>query len=411
MSIRRKSRFVLLSLASAATFGLVMLSAAARAQQPPEATSPPPGDFQGYPGAPDQGAYDPSAAGDPNQDPYAEGAPPPAEYADQQGGDGAPLIPPNVEGPAYAANDGTYCYVGPHPVDTRVVPGSSWDSTPGQHMRPYPPIDTRLFSYRDGCYYFTGDPRDFGYGGQTYAYYGAHPILDGYGGGWCFMMGPHTHVWAPWSPQFTVVGSWYYWHGPYDPFFWTYWPYYSLYYRSYYPAYYGGGRFYRGGSWRVAPSIRPMQVQAWRGHALRGAAPVYRGAPPAGTVRGAAPGGNFYRGAAGPTARGFGPPAGGQAPAPGFRPAQPGFHPGQPSFRPAQPGFQAAPPAFHSAPPAYRPASPAPPSFRGGSPAGPPPSFHAPSGPSRPAFSPGPAPRSFSPPGGGFHGGGGFHRR
>ncbi|HEX2657239.1 MAG TPA: hypothetical protein VHU40_03160, partial [Polyangia bacterium] len=185
----------------------------------------------------------------------------PAPVADQN--NGAPLIPPNVEGPAYPAANGAYCYVGPHPADTRVAPGPSWDDTQGQHFRPYAPIDTRLFAFRDGCYYFTGDPRDFGYGGQTYAYYGAHPLLDAYGGGWCFMMGPHSHMWRPWSPMFTVVGSWYYWHGPFDPFFWSYWPYYSFYYRTYYPSYYGGGRFYAGGGYRVPPAIRPVQVQAW----------------------------------------------------------------------------------------------------------------------------------------------------
>ena len=193
----------------------------------------------------------------------------PAAPEDNSAGAGAPLIPPNVEGPAYPAPNGNYCYVGPHPVDTRVAPGSSWDDTQGQHFRPYAPIDTRLYAYRDGCYYFTGDPRDFGYGGQTYAYYGAHPLLDAYGGGWCFMMGPHTHMWRPWSPLFTVVGSWYYWHGPYDPFFWSYWPYYSFYYRTYYPSYYGGGRFYAGGGYRIPPAIRPVQVQAWRGAATR----------------------------------------------------------------------------------------------------------------------------------------------
>src|SRR6185295_10138610 len=87
-------------------------------------------------------------------------------------------IPPYVEGPALAAESGGYCYVGPHPSDTRVVPGPAFDDTQGQHVRPYPPIDLRLFSYRNGCYYFIGDPRDFGYGGQVYSYYGAHPVLD-----------------------------------------------------------------------------------------------------------------------------------------------------------------------------------------------------------------------------------------
>jgi hypothetical protein len=208
-----------------------------------------------------------------------------ATYGDQANA-GAPLIPPNVEGPALPAPDGSYCYVGPHPADTRVEPGYSWDGTQGPHHRAYPPIDNRLFAFRDGCYYFTGDPRDFGYGGQTYAYYGAHPILDGYGGGWCFMMGPHAHLWAPWSPNFTVVGTWNYWHGPFDPFFWSYWPYYSFYYRSYYPDYYGGGRFYRGGGYRVAPAIRSVPPQAWRGGAAR-AAPIYRGAPSGRSVQSA----------------------------------------------------------------------------------------------------------------------------
>jgi hypothetical protein len=97
-------------------------------------------------------------------------------------------------------------------------------------MHAYPPVDLRLFELRDGCYYFVGDPHDFGYAGPTFSYYGAHPILDEYGGGWCFMIGPHTHLWRPWSPHFALVGSWYYWKGPYDPFFWAYWPYYSFYY-------------------------------------------------------------------------------------------------------------------------------------------------------------------------------------
>ena len=76
------------------------------------------------------------------------------------------------------------------------------------------------------------------------------------------MMGGHSHLWRPWSPYFTVVGPWYYWYGPYDPFFWSYWPYYSFYYRSYYPSYYAGGRFYRGGGYRAAPPISRVPATA-----------------------------------------------------------------------------------------------------------------------------------------------------
>lgn len=335
---------------------------------------------------------------------------PPTEAVDTQGSaEGSPLIPPGVENAPYATAEGGYCYEGPHPADTRVVPGPSWDPTAGRHIRSYPPIDTRLFAYRDGCYYFTGDPRDFGYAGQTYAYYGAHPLLPTYGGGWCFMMGGHAHLWSPWSPYFTVVGPWYYWRGAYDPFFWSYWPYYSFYYRSYYPHYYGGGRFYRGGGYRVAPPIHRVPASAWRGAApghgpthghgfgdgvgapiTRGAAamPMNRaGAPPASPA--VAP--SFGRPAHGHTV----PPAAGTV-APVVRPG-PSFQ-GRPSFSPGpQPSPGSRPSFLPGAGPSF---SPGPrPSFS----PGPRPSFSP--GP-RPSFSPGPRP-SFSPPaGGGFRGGG-----
>jgi hypothetical protein len=198
------------------------------------------------------------------------------------------LVPPGVEGDAFASSGGGYCYVGPHPSDTRVTPGNPWDPTEGQHLRPYAPVDLRLFSYREGCYYFIGDPRDFGYGGQVSSYYGAHPVLASYGGGWCFMMGGHSHVWSPWSPYFTVVGPWYYWRGPYDPFFWTYWPYYSTYYRAYYPHYYGGGRFYRGGGYQVAPAFGRGGFRGPSGRT--GLAPAVRGAAGAQSSRGTAVG-------------------------------------------------------------------------------------------------------------------------
>ena len=169
-----------------------------------------------------------------------------------------------------AAPDGTnYCFGGPHPVDTRVVAGPAWDESQGRHLHQYPPFDLRLFVLREGCYHFVGDPTDFGYRGQTYSYYGAHPVLETYGGGWCFMIGGHAHWWRPWSPYFTVAGPWYYWYGPYDPFFWNHWPYYAHYYRAYYPRYYGGGRFYRGRRHDrvVAPPVGRVRAAPARGMA------------------------------------------------------------------------------------------------------------------------------------------------
>jgi hypothetical protein len=263
-------------------------------------------------------------------------------------------IPPNVQGAPIPVAGGGYCYGGPHPA-----PGGGWEAVQTPHVHNYAPFDMRLFSYHDGCYYFIGDPRDFGYTGAAYSYYGAHPIADVYGGGWCFMVGPHYHWWRPWSPYFTVVGPWYYWYGPYDPFFWAYWPYYSFYYRSYYPSYYAGGRYYRNG-YRAAPPITHVPPTAgWRGTAA--------GAPPPGGWRGT--------------------PAG--APSAGTAGA----------WRGGAPGTQAAPIRATPAPGGWRgPAT-------GGTPGG---AWHAPAGG---AWHP-PAGGAWHPPaGGGWHppAGGGWH--
>ena len=236
-------------------------------------------------------------------------------------------IPPYVEGQPAVANGGGYCYGGPHPA-----PGGGWEAVQAPHSHDYAPFDLRLFAYREGCYYFIGDPRDFGYTGQTYSYYGAHPIADVYGGGWCFMIGPHYHWWRPWSSNFTVVGPWYYWYGPYDPFFWAYWPYYSFYYRSYYPSYYAGGRYFRNG-YRTAPPITRVPATGWRGGPPAAAGGGgWRGAPPNATrtspLRAApaygAPAGGWRGGAPGAPGGGWhpGPAAAGRPPTGGG-----GWHP------------------------------------------------------------------------------------
>ncbi len=250
----------------------------------------------------------------------------PADYAapvapEQEEGP-APPIPPYVDSPPVAAQGGGYCFDGPHPVDSRVEPGVNWDGTAGRHVHGYPPFDLRLFSFENGCYYFIGDPTDFGYVGDSYSYYGAHPILGIYGGGWCFMIGPHHHIWRPWSPYFTTVGPWFYWEGPYDPFFWTYWPFYHHYYRHYYPGFYGHGTFFRNHA--VAPRITSVPRPMGRsGTAWHGAGAGFRAAPGAGLRGAPGPSGGFRGAPMGP--RGSAPgmnrpapmPRGGAAPAPG----------------------------------------------------------------------------------------------
>jgi hypothetical protein len=321
---------------------------------------------------------------DPN---HPEVVNPPPPVAQQQENP----IPPNVEGQAIQAQGGGYCFGGPHPA-----PGGGWEATTSPHMHDYAPFDMRLFSYHEGCYYFIGDPHDFGYTGESYSYYGAHPILDTYGGGWCFMIGAHTHWWRPWSSYFTVVGPWYYWNGPYDPFFWSYWPYYSFYYRSYYPSYYAGGRFFR--TWRAAPAITHVPATGWRGGASGG----WRGSPGVsrGGAYGAAAVGGAWRASPGGNAYHAAPGAGGAwrgAPAPGggyHAPPMSGWH-GSPVPSPSSSPLRAAPygGGWHAPSGGFHPA----PSGGG---------WHAPSG----GFHPAPSGGGWHAPSGGFHGGGGgFH--
>jgi hypothetical protein len=134
-------------------------------------------------------------------------------------------------------------------VDTRVAAGPAWDDAQGQHIHFYAPFDLRLFAHRDGCYHFIGDPTDFGYRGATFAYYGAHPVHAGHGGGWCFAIGGHAHAWRPWDARFRFVGPWYFWTGAYDRHFWAYWPYWAYFYEHHYPTYYRGGRFHGRLGW------------------------------------------------------------------------------------------------------------------------------------------------------------------
>lgn len=216
------------SVSASGLLGLLLLGPSAWAQSPesapPTAPAALPAPYAPPPGAPAPSAPDPS-------DPAT--------------------IPPQVEAapiPAAGAAGG-FCYAGPHPVDTRVAAGPAWDDARGQHIHFYAPFDLRLFAYRDGCYHFIGDPSDFGYRGQTFTYYGAHPVLDGYGGGWCFAIGAHAHPWEPWDVRFRVVGGRFFWTGPYDRHFWAYWPYWAHYYERLYPTYYRGGRFHARPGW------------------------------------------------------------------------------------------------------------------------------------------------------------------
>jgi hypothetical protein len=128
-------------------------------------------------------------------------------------------------------------YWGPHPDGQ-----GGWCPIEGVHAHAYLPFDPYLFTQQGDVYYFIGDPSDFGYAGPLYDYYGVHPIEVVYGGGYCFATGYHHHFWAP-GAYFYVSDGWYWYGGPFSPWFYEYWPRYRDYYRSVYPRYpghYGG---------------------------------------------------------------------------------------------------------------------------------------------------------------------------
>ncbi|MDZ4698043.1 MAG: hypothetical protein SGI86_23120 [Deltaproteobacteria bacterium] len=174
-----------------------------------------------------------------------------------------PPVPPVVQMVPRPGNNG-YCYIGSHPSDPTVeARPSDWHDEDALHFHPYPPVDVRLFSERDDCYVFSGDPVDFGHqGGNVYPYHGAHPNEPVNSGSWCFMGGAHQHLWSPVSSMFVQVGGYYTWQGAYDAYFWSYWPYYTQYYRNQYPnlrGQRGGDRFDR--AHRIVPQNQPPHAQ------------------------------------------------------------------------------------------------------------------------------------------------------
>jgi len=84
-------------------------------------------------------------------------------------------------------------YVGGHPI-----PGGGWCEIEGPHVHLYAPEHaTELYRVTGGRYYFVGDPVPFGYHGDKHAYAGRHPIAVGHDEAWCYLDGPHYHVFAP----------------------------------------------------------------------------------------------------------------------------------------------------------------------------------------------------------------------
>jgi hypothetical protein len=141
-----------------------------------------------------------------------------------------------------------------------------------RHFHTYKPEDPKVFRYDDNTYIFTGDPTAHGWDGPRVAFYGHHPIAPGWGGGWCFIGGPHYHHYSQYGTSWRWHGGAYYWAGAWtDPWYLRYRSVYGPIYANYYvgragyirPSIYAAPpRFYGG------PRVT-VPVAAWRGPMMR----------------------------------------------------------------------------------------------------------------------------------------------
>ena len=104
-------------------------------------------------------------------------------------------------------------YVDVHPIPAEA--GGGFCNISGPHVHIYRPehVD-ELYRLVGGSYLFIGDPVPFGYDGPRHAYYGRHPIpvdelvskphAEHDGGVYCYLDGPHYHIYLP-PPNLSFV--------------------------------------------------------------------------------------------------------------------------------------------------------------------------------------------------------------
>jgi len=131
----------------------------------------------------------------------------------------AASFPPRPGAPAAAqAAPAGKLYFGHHPAP----PGQgAFCALAGSHSHPYAPdaAVAQLFREQAGHYYFIGDPYHFGYRQAAYGYDAHHPIHPAFGGGWCYLEGPHHHAFHPHKDEvrsYTSFGGRYYYLGGAD---------------------------------------------------------------------------------------------------------------------------------------------------------------------------------------------------
>jgi len=109
-------------------------------------------------------------------------------------------------------------YWGPHPVPAGY--GGGFDYTEGPHTHPYTPDQPDLYAVHEGWFVFVGDPYFYGYDGPMRWYAGPHVLRYPWGDVVCPIDGPHRH-WA-YATAYVVEPDYVYVDG-----FWVYvglWP-------------------------------------------------------------------------------------------------------------------------------------------------------------------------------------------
>jgi hypothetical protein len=237
-----------------------------------------------------------------------------------------------------ALADAVFYYKGPHSVPSEY---GGFCNISIRHFHTYKPEDEKVFRYDDNTYVFIGDPTAHGWVGPKIGYYGHHKVPLAWGGGWCFISGPHYHFYRP-VGAFSYVGGVYYWVGGYsDPWYIRWRPHYERVFSTYYttrPGYVRPVIYAPPPRVYVGPRVS-VPVAAWSGPRVRLSAPSVHVGP---GVRHVGPGvrpvGPGMHPGVGPGGRPMGPGVG-PGVGPGGRPMGPGVGPGVgPGGRPMGPG-------------------------------------------------------------------------
>jgi hypothetical protein len=107
-------------------------------------------------------------------------------------------------------------FYGPHPIAQKF--GGGYCYLDGPHIHIYAPDHMQLYNDVGGELVFAGDPTPFGYEGPHFTFYGPHPVPGVPGIVYCYIDGPHYHPYAPpEGPDYRMQGDVAFYIGAYDP--------------------------------------------------------------------------------------------------------------------------------------------------------------------------------------------------